>query len=105
MPCSECMMLAPSTCVDHPSPKAIPVKNIAVGDHVIALVDGKRRRFRVALKRVDLLIVRDSTTNKRYGFAARPDNHVDFVHVNDANEVLRVQAGRVPLVQVLKEFK
>ena len=103
MPCRECRNLAPFTCVDHRAPKAIPVKNIALGDHVIALIDGKRRRFRVALKRVNLLIVRDSTTNKRYGFAARPDNHTDFVHINDANEVLRVQAGRVPLVQVLKE--
>lgn len=106
MPCQECQNLAPSTCIDHPAPKAIPIDKINQTDLVVLLINDKRRRFRVSLKRSNgLLVLRDSSTNKRYGIVGRPDQHVDFCQINDANEVTRVQAARVPVVQVLSVAK
>lgn len=107
MPCTECQNLAPSTCIDHPAPKAIPIAQINQSDFVVLLINDKRRRFRVSLKRSSsgVLVLRDSSTNKRYGIVGRPDQHVDFCQINDANEVTRVQAARVPVVQVMSVAK
>jgi hypothetical protein len=77
------------------------MSTIELGDHAIVLINNKRRRFRVTLKRPNILIVRDSATDKRYGLVSRPDQHVDFCLINDANEIVRIQSASVPVVQVL----